>query len=139
MVYAILQTQVTGASGDVAQPSGYGNPAVPAPSMSAATAMSSPQQPPKASVVQPSGYGNSTVPAPSMPAATAMSSPQQPPKASVAQPSGYGNPAVPAPSMPAATAMSSPQQPIRRQKGKQKTSRPGPSTGMTESLDVDIE
>ena len=57
----------------------------------------------------------------------------------VAQPSGYGNPAVPAPSMSAATAMSSPQQPIRRQKGKQKTSRPGPSTGMIESLDVDIE
>ena len=104
MVYAILQTQVTEASCDVAQPSGYGNPAVPAPSMQAATAMSYLQQPPKAAVVQPSGYGN---------------------------------PTAPAPSMPAATAMSSPQQPIRRQKGKQKTSQPGPSTGMTEYLDVD--
>ena len=106
MVYAILQTQVTGASGDVAQPSGYGNPAVPAPSLSEATAMSSPQQPPKASVVQPSGYGN---------------------------------PAVPASSMQAATAMSSPQQIIRRQEGKQKTSLPGPSTGMTASSDVDLK
>ena len=57
----------------------------------------------------------------------------------VSQPSGYRNPAVPAPSMPAATAMSSPQQPIRSQEGKQKTSQPGPSTGMTESLDVDIK
>ena len=139
MVYAILQTEVTEASGDVAQPSGYGNPTVPAPSMPTATAMSSPQQPPKASVVQPSGYGNPAVPASSMLAATAMSSPQQPPKASVVQPSGYGNPAVPAPLMHAATAMSSPQQPIRRQEGKQKKSLPVPSTGMTESLDVDIK
>ena len=138
MVYAILQTQVTEASGAVAQPSGYGKPAVPAPSMQAATAMNSPQQPPKAALFQPSGYGNPAMPAPSMLAATAMSSPQQPPKASVVQPSGYGNPAVLAPSMPAATAMSSPQQPIRRQKGKQKTSQSGPLTGTTESLDVDI-
>ena len=129
---------MTEASGDGAQPSGYGKPAVPAPSMPTATAMSSPQQPPKASVVQPSGYGKPAVPAPSMLAATAMSSPQQPPKAAVVQPSGYGNPTVPAPSMQAATAMSSPQQPIRRQKGKEKTSQPGPSTGTTESLDVDI-